>query len=300
MKKQFKLGLAILILLATVGAFIHYIQGHPAVFDKLQQTNPWLMIIIVVGYLLFFAMLVIQLRLSIRIYGKTMSRQENILLNAYSTLINFFGPGQSGPALRGLYLKRRHGLPIKSYIFASLLYFGFYAVISAFFLFAGSQSWWKTLSLMAVAAGGSLVVIKWYARRSKISGGLNLKLVGWLGVATLLQLIFQAAIFYLELRQVMPQVSLGQALAYTGAANFSLFVALTPGAIGIREAFLVFSQSLHHISNTTIVAASVIDRAMYLVYLGVLFIVVLSLHAQKTLRFKYYTASKTADSEQSE
>ena len=78
-------------------------------------------------------------RVSLRLYGKTMSRQENLLLNAYSTLINFFGPGQSGPVFRGIYLKKRLNLGVKKYVFATLIYYGFYAVISAFFLFVGSH-----------------------------------------------------------------------------------------------------------------------------------------------------------------
>jgi uncharacterized membrane protein YbhN (UPF0104 family) len=63
----------------------------------------------------------------------------------------------------------------------------------------------------------------------------------------------------------------------------ALFVSLTPGAIGIREAFLTFSQQLHHIDTSTIVAANIIDRAVYLVFLGVLFIFVFSLHARDKL-----------------
>ena len=297
MKRYAKPAAAVLILAATLAAFVHYAQTHPAVFDKLKQTNPWLIVLLTVCYLLWFAALVFILRISVQLYGKTLPVQENILLNAYSTLANFFGPGQSGPAVRGLYLKKRHGLAIKSYIFATLLYYGFYAVISAFFLFAGSQAWWKTLLLMALAGGGSLVVIRWYAKRSQAARShLNIAHIGWLGIATAFQMIMQFVIFYLELRSTSSGISFGQALTYTGAANFALFVSLTPGAIGIREAFLVFSQGLHHLSNTIIVAASVIDRAVYLVFLGVLFVLALSLHAKEKLRFRYYTADRKESS----
>jgi uncharacterized membrane protein YbhN (UPF0104 family) len=295
-KKYLKPTLALIILAATLGAFIHYAQTHPAVFEKLKHTSPLMIIVLVACYLVWFLALVVILRVSLRMYGKTMPRQENVLLNAYATLINFFGPGQSGPALRGLYLKKRHGLPIKSYIFATLLYYGFYAVISAFLLCIGSQAWWKTLLLMVAAAGGSLVIIRWYAQRSKLKAtpGINLVNVGWLGAATTVQMLMQCLIFSIELQSVNPGTSVSQTLTYTGAANFALFVALTPGAIGIREAFLVFSQSLHHLSNTVIVAANVIDRAVYVVFLGVLFVLAVSLHAKDKLRFAYYTR-KTGD-----
>ena len=64
-------------------------------------------------------------------------------------------------------------------------------------------------------------------------------------------------------------------------------------AIGIREAFLVFSQNLHHLSNMVIVAANVIDRAIYLVFLGILFIVTVGLHAKGSLRIKRYTSDSS-------
>lgn len=292
MKQKLRALAAIVIVLATLGAFVYYAKTHPAILDKLQATHPLLMLLLVGCYIIWFLALVIILRISLRLYATSISRQENILLNAYSTLINFFGPGQSGPAFRGLYLKKRHGLPIKKYIFATLLYYGFYAIISSFFLFAGSQAWWKTVLLMAVTAGGSLLVIRRYAKRSKLSNqpAINLTNLSWLFAVTAIQLIAQAVIFYIELNSVS-SVSIGQALTYTGAANFALFVSLTPGAIGFREAFLVFSQGLHHINSTVIVAANILDRAMYLIFLGLLFILVISLHAKDKLRIKQYTAT---------
>jgi uncharacterized membrane protein YbhN (UPF0104 family) len=293
MKKKLKLAAAVLILLGTLGAFIYYCKTHPAIFDKLRDTNPFLMVLLVGLYMIWFLALVAILRISLRLYGTSVPRKENFLLNAYSTLVNFFGPGQSGPAFRGLYLKKRHGLPIKKYIFATLLYYGFYAVISAFFLFVGSQAWWKTVLLMVLAGVGSIVVIRLYAKRSHISDqpGINIVNLGWLFAATLLQLSVQALIFFIELKDVASSITVAQTLTYTGAANFALFVSLTPGAIGFREAFLVFSQGLHHIGNTVIVAANVVDRAMYLVFLGVLFLIVIGLHAKDTLRIKQYTST---------
>lgn len=297
MKKNIKVALAVLILLGTLAAFVHYAATHPALIDKLQHTNPLLMLLLIVCYLGWFLALVIILRISLRLYGKTMSRQENILLNAYSSLVNFFGPGQSGPAFRGLYLKKRHNLRIKDYIFATLLYYGFYAILSAFLLFAGSRRWWQTALLVVGAAGVSYAIIRLYAKRSKITGrpGINIINLGWLLAATTLQVLMQTIIFYIELKDVTAGVTIAQALTYTGAANFALFVSLTPGAIGIREAFLVFSQNLHHLSHTTIVAANVIDRAVYLVFLGLLFVLVLSLHAKDKLRIKQLTAEAKRD-----
>jgi uncharacterized membrane protein YbhN (UPF0104 family) len=90
--------------------------------------------------------------------------------------------------------------------------------------------------------------------------------------------------YYLALLASGAHVSLGQAVSYTGAANFALFVSVTPDGIGIREAFLLFAQRIHHVSTDAIVTANIIDRATFVVFLGVLFLVALGLHAKDRFR----------------
>jgi uncharacterized membrane protein YbhN (UPF0104 family) len=66
-----------------------------------------------------------------------------------------------------------------------------------------------------------------------------------------------------------------QSVIYAAAANLALFVSLTPGAIGFRESFLLLTRQLHQIPNDIVFAASIIDRAFYVVFLLVLFVVLL-------------------------
>lgn len=280
--------MAVTILALTAVAFIYYVNRNPQVIEQLKQLPPTTVLILLVLYAVSFLAYVMVTRGSLRIYHKTMSRQENILFNAYSSLINFFGPGQSGPIFRAAYLKKRHNLGIKQFMFTLLIYFGFYAMISAMFVVVGSRPWWQTALLMSVVGAGSYVFIRRYKQRKHIDtgSGLNLANVGWIFAATVVQVAAFAAIYGLELQRVGAEASIGQILSYTGISNFSLFVALTPGAIGIREAFLVFSQSLHGIDNSTIVAANILDRAVYLLFLGLLFVMVLSMHAKDKLNLK--------------
>jgi uncharacterized membrane protein YbhN (UPF0104 family) len=288
MKKKLKIALGIVVLALTAVVFVHYISGHPQLLHKLGETNPLLIAALVVLYLAWFAALVLILRVSLRLFDTAMPAQENVLLSAYSSLINFFGPGQSGPAFRALYLKKRYALRIKDYMFASLLYYGFYAIISALCVCVGSLPWWQTIGLVSATIGGSALVIRWYAKRSVVSAkpGMNAKNLGLLFGLTATQVLIQFVIFFTELYSVSPATTVSQALSYTGVANFAIFVSLTPGAIGIREAFLVFSQNLHNLGNGIIVAANVIDRAVYLLLLGVLFLMTLVLHAKDTLHIK--------------
>jgi uncharacterized membrane protein YbhN (UPF0104 family) len=286
MKRHLKTIVAVAIIALTVAAFTYYLATHPQTVEQLKQLPPVAILILLGLYGIAFLAYVFITRGSLHLYGKSMSRQENILFNAYSSLINFFGPGQSGPIFRGAYLKKRHNLSVKQFMFGMLLYFGFFAVISVMLMVVGSRPWWQTALLMAAVAGGSYFIIRRYQRRTQVNpeGGLKLKSVAMIAVATLVQVAALAVAYGVELRQTGADVSISQILAYTGVANFSLFVALTPGAIGIREGMLVFSQNLHHIDNGAIVAASVLDRAVYLVFLGLLFVMVVGLHAKDKLR----------------
>ncbi len=286
MKKYLRPAIAIAGVAVTVVLFVHYLLQHPETTRQIRHMPPLVLGELVVLYGVFFAALALVTRASLHMFGKHMSGQQNFLFNAYSSLVNFFGPGQSGPIFRGAFLKKKYGLSVASYALTLLVYYAFYAVISVMMAFAGTRPWWQTVLAMAAAAAGCAGAIRWYKHKNqrKITekAVFNRSTVGLLFGATALQMVMQVCIYAIELHS-FTHVSIGQVLAYTGVANFALFVALTPGAIGIREGFLRVSEHLHHIGSSTIVAANIVDRAAYLVFLGLLFVIVLSLHARKKL-----------------
>jgi uncharacterized membrane protein YbhN (UPF0104 family) len=289
MYKKAKLILGPLIVIATIALFGWYLATHPAVLDQLQATKPSTVAILIVLYAGVQIVLAFILTASLMMYGKHMGTQENFLLNAYSSLVNFFGPGQSGPGFRTLYLKVKHGIGIKQYIFATLIYYAFYAVFSGIVLLAFAQPWWVTAGAAIALATGSYGVIRYFIRKNgaqQLNQTSIAKAISIIGITTALQIGIMSAIYYVELHSLDPSVTFGQAAAYSGAANFAIFVALTPGAIGIREAFLVATQKMHGISQDLIIAANVLDRAVYLVFLGILLVFVLALHANKKLAVK--------------
>ena len=203
---------------------------------------------------------------TLRLCGIKLNKQNNLLLNAYTTVINFFGPLQSGPAFRAVYLKKRYNLSLKKYAAATLFYYFFFALISAVFLFSGVFKWWIVPIVLIFA----LILFTSHKNpyvQKKIEG-LNIQYWYFLAFATFVQLAIVATIYFIELHTLSHgTVSVSQAIIYTGAANFALFVSITPGAIGFREAFLAFSRNLHHIGGGLIISANILDRAMYLLLL---------------------------------
>ena len=271
---------AIVVLVLTVAVFTVYFIQHPRTFSALSSV-PLPTIVLLFGlYALFIGTLVWIQRATLRLCNITLGRKESALVVMYSSVINFFGPLQSGPAFRAAYLKSRHNLNLKKYGLATLLYYGFYALFSGLLLLSFIFGWWvAVVGVLAFVATPLIVLIPRFR-------GLDLGASRQLGLATLAQAVVQSAIYYTELHSLMPHVTYVQSLIYTGAANFALFVSLTPGAIGFRESFLLATQRLHDISNATIATASVIDRSVYIVLLIVLALIIFGLHADTFLKAK--------------
>jgi uncharacterized membrane protein YbhN (UPF0104 family) len=275
---------AITILVATIVVFIYYFGTHPGVRQQLHRTSPTLLLLILLLYFGTVAALALINVSTLRLCKIRMPASESLLLTSYSAVVNFFGPLQGGPAFRAVYLKKKYGLNLKNYTAATFMYYFFFATFSGLFLLSGLLKWWLiVLGLLGLIA---VVVLRHNQRVS--SRFKKLDLTGWyyLAGASLLQVSLVAAIYYTELRSVAPGTHLSQAIVYTGAANFALFVSLTPGAIGFRESFLVFSERLHHISNSTIVAANILDRAMYIVLLLIMALFIFVTHARRQLNVK--------------
>lgn len=280
--------LIVLVLLITAVVFVRFFAQHPDYIRQLGRTNPWWVVAVVALNIPMIGLLMLVYDTCLKLCGKQLAWKENFLLTSYSSIINFFGPLQSGPGVRAAYLKTRHKVRLRDYTLATLLYYGLFAFFSALFLLVGTRPWWQTALALLIVAGFSLFVVRLFLKRDKQPSAsqfsLRSDILARLMVVTFLQVLLTAVTYFVELKAVNSHISWGQAMSYSGAANFALFVSLTPDAIGFREAFLVFSHRLHHVSTANILSANVIDRGAYVIFLLLLFIVVLSLHAKDRLR----------------
>jgi uncharacterized membrane protein YbhN (UPF0104 family) len=297
MKRRFRGFLALLLIILTLGLFGYYIDHHSYLLTQLSHIQAPTIIWLLLLYSGWFLALIMIIGACLRICRVNLGLKESFLLNAYSTLINFFIPGQGGTVARGAYLNKVKGLNVKSYIFVTLLYYMCYAIISGLILLIPSRPIWQSLlgiALVVLVSGLSIYLFRKKSSTKLSDFDISLESVLLLSGATLFQAMIQVAIYAVELHSINPHITLTQVITYTGAANFALFVALTPGAIGIREAFLLFTQHLHHISGANIIAANVIDRAIFLIVLGALFIFTLSFHSKGiTLWRKHDLAEST-------
>jgi len=287
--KKLRQTAAVILTILVIALFIWYIHSHPSLLDSLKKVSVLTIISILFLYGLSLITIILILYYSVLWCGKTMTVKQNVLLTAYSTLVNFFGPLQSGPGFRAIYLKAKNGVNLRNFIKISLVYYAFLSWYSGMFLFIGAHKW--LLSLVVFFGGILFVVIVYFTKFKKFRSLINAdpKNMIKIGVVTLIQVIILTTIYFVELKSFNHGVRFSQAMSYTGAANFSLFVSLTPGAIGFREAFVLFTQHLSRLNSTTIIAASVLDRAIYFIYLGLIFVFTLSVHAKNFLGIRRLT-----------
>jgi uncharacterized membrane protein YbhN (UPF0104 family) len=283
-------ALPITIVGVTMGLFVYLFVEHPEYRRSLSATNPLVLLLIATLYAVLMLCLSSVYSITLQLCGKRLPMRENLLLTGYSTIVNFFGPFQSGPGVRAAYIKQKFHVKYRDYTLATFVYYAMYAIISALFILIGSGRRWP-LALVLVAAviiGSGSIVYVVYARVAKANPESDFHatpaLLAKLAAATTCLLALTVLVYFIELRAVHTGASPLQAIAYGGAANFALFVSLTPGAIGFREAFLEFSRQLHHIPTSGILAASVIDRSVFVVFLGLLFLLTLGMHVGN--RFK--------------
>lgn len=281
-------SLLLLVVAATI--LFWYLRSHPAAVSSLKNVTTSVLMTVNLLYIASTFTLVMIMNETVLFSSKKVSMYESFLVTCYSTCANYLIPGQSGPGVRALYLKTNHKVPVRVVLLGTLVYLLWVLALSTCMVLyvAASSRVKEALLVMAVLAFVVLVLLLLLrtcsAGPTKARLAAHSRLVSLVGVWTLLQLVVIAAIYYVELTAIDPRISISQTVGYSGVANLSLLVAITPGAIGIREAFLIISQNIHNIPTETIAAASALDRASYVLLLFELGIFIFFSHARNQFR----------------
>lgn len=271
--------LGVIIIVLSLSFLVWYTTTHPEIIESVIHTSPLVLLTLLVLYLANVGVVFFINFFTVRICNKRLGVKEGIFLTIYSTVINFFGPLQSGPGVRAVYLKTKIGLRIRDYTLATLFYYFAFGAINASLLFI--SSWWW-LSLLGFALSIVLIIIG----TKKLHFSHHALDIWAIYLVSFVQVALTTAIYFTELHATGSNASLLHTIVYTASANLSLFVSLTPGGIGIREAFIVFTQSLHHISTASIISAGILDRAFYVLFLVLLFLASSAFHVRDAVAGK--------------
>ncbi len=276
-----------ILILATLILAVYYLLHHKSLLTNLEHISILTLFIVFVLYIVMLIILSYIFLATTRLLSVKLDFRNNILLNAYSLFMNFFIPGQTGPLYRGYYLKQKYKIKYADFLLATIVYFTLYIIIAVIFILAGSQRYYITILGSLLFSILIYLAIRYYFQKhTPDSLNLSFKNILILFTFTFLQYVIQSIIYYIEINNVDHSVHIGNVITYTGTANLAIFVSLTPGAIGIREAFLIFSERLNHLTSSIIVLANIIDRSVYLIFLIILGLVVILFHVQSKLKVK--------------
>lgn len=290
--KSLKISLFILVIVL----FIYYYLNNKESFAKLQQIHPAILLLIIV---LQFGVIVTNIlfyKYSLSFFGARIELKDNYKVIVRSSLINFFGFLQGGTGYRAFFAKRYFNINYKKFsllfavntilVFAvsglmgligvsarilssgwnesNLIVFAFFLLtLSGIVLVLSVRERYSILQFHAFARLREIVK-QWHTLVSYRSFVLRLFVVA------VCQFVIMTIVYGMELATLGYNPDLFGLLIYTAVANFSLLVALTPSAIGIREGLLIFSQNSLGVSTEAVVLAGTMDRAVYFILLVIM------------------------------
>lgn len=277
--------LKVFILTLTLLLFAYYYFTHQEQFSIIGTLSWWQVLLIIFGQSIVFISNVLIMIVFVSFIKKRLHFIDSARITAYSSLINFFGFLQGGVALRALYLKHKVAMTYKRYVVLTSIQYLVLFSMSALFIFIGigltnglSYALIITISMIALIAGiitimhrlRVIFINRLFNKLHEISSIIQSKLIITLLIVMLLQLIGSMLANFVELQAIGANVTLGGLLVYTGVAQFAVVIAITPGAIGIREALLLIAQNQMDLTSQDIILAATVDRIVYVITLVLL------------------------------
>jgi len=273
---------------------IFYLLKHKSDFQFLLTVN-WQYIVVIALLIIIF------LYMSGR-FLQTMLVRFNIRLKLFeyfglavvTTMGNYLIPFQGGMGMRAFYLRKKHGFSYSEFagtsganyvivffiyslilvLFLTILYlknniinlpliiFGtiVLSVCSTVIIFApklktSKNRWWQKAVIM---------INCWHKIRK------NKRLIFDLTVLAFMNLFINALTFYYSFKAFGLNISLFKAIFMSNLAGLSLLINLTPGAIGIREAVVVFSGQIISIPSAESLSVALLNRSVALLVVFIL------------------------------
>lgn len=264
--------------------FVYYFVSNKEKFDQLTQISPIFILIILIGQLIIIGSNVAILITLVRLTGKNISLSMASKIIAYSSVVNFFGFLQAGLGVRAWYLKKYKKISFKLYSLLTLIQYMFifslaFLMIIIGLIINGQFGLLEFLSILGVSCLGIFILLKFilpkYVGDHKFYKQINrsvtnkkvLSLIGGLLLLSVIQLAGSTLAFAAELSAIGVQYGAGSILIYSGLAQFSILIALTPGALGFKEGILLALKEKMMISSSEIIISSTLDRLVYFITL---------------------------------
>lgn len=298
-----KIG-SILTVLA-IGLFIWYFINNASDFKILLNINIYSVIALIFLYTVSIVSNGLFMKLSVSIFGKSINTYESVKVSLISSAGNFFAPSGSGLGFRAIYLKKKHKLSYSDYlsivICNYIIAFFVSALVGLFAIYLLRDQYSDSLKLLTAffVMLAALSFAAFFIRAGKFNANSDktnhttnkIRLIlsqvskGWSLVLSntgvLLPLvaiiIFNVALMIIEVFIIT--LSLGISISFAGILMFSVlgslsvFINITPGNLGVKEAVYILFSSTLGLSTPEVLSIALVDRAINFVVLSVLWLI---------------------------
>lgn len=285
--------------------FVWYFFSHIKDFSLLLNINPVFVALLLIVNMLSITINGIFMKLSISLFGKSIRFGESIRVSLISTAGNFFAPAGSGLGFRAVYLKKRHGLSYSDYL--SIIFCNYVIVffissllglISLYLLRERASPSFVVLALfffaLLAASVGAFFIrfktsdqvvaykIKWVKRlleiRIRVSLGWSLILADKRKAIGLVALVIINTILmilgtYFIMSALGLKLTPASLLLFSILGSLSVFINITPGNLGVKEAVYITFSSIIGLTTPQILAVALVDRAVMFIVLFLLWFV---------------------------
>lgn len=264
--KKHQRSLKVFALIGVLILFAFYATTNWNEFNRLRSVNPLHILLIIIGQLLILLSSTLMFRYIIFASNQTISLQNAFRINAYSALVNFFGFLQGGVGVRAAYAKAYFKIPIKKFIYftfiqyVTLFYISFLLIVCS--LLAINNRFPMAMYTFLGGILGLYVISKYVFDKMQSKYVIPIRQLGLKGfvLINLIQILGCLLAYGIELAAIGANFSLSALVLYAAVTQFSVVLAVTPGALGIKEGLLLIASSQMALSVDDILLSSVLDR----------------------------------------
>ncbi|MDD5639008.1 MAG: lysylphosphatidylglycerol synthase domain-containing protein, partial [Candidatus Pacebacteria bacterium] len=268
--KALKVVITMVVILLLIIFFVRNFES----FRQIRIYNFWLLFPLIISFVLFLVTNGIVLKELLLPFKIELSIKEWFGLSVITTAGNLLTPLQGGMVTRALYLKSKHDFSYTNFLSAlSGIYIivfwvnSFVALIAMLLIghYYSVFNWLVFVTFLIIFLGLSFIIVI----SPKIKKTFKLEILnkavrvvnGWLviknskktilavTIISLINVFLMSVSSFLEFRVIGVEISFLKALFISIVSTLSLFVSLTPGSLGIKEAFVAFTSGVVGISS---------------------------------------------------
>lgn len=283
-----------LVLIALLAIFALYINTHFSEFQQIKFAAPENLSYLFILGLIFLINNGLVLKYLLLPFKIDLPIKEWFGLSVVTTMSNYLAPFRGGAVLRAVYLKKRHqfsfayflstlsGLYVITFfvnslvgLITTLLIYQFYSIFSPIVFVAFLIIFLSTSSIIIFSPKISKtkytlinkilnVINGWHMIKSNIRILLFTVLVTFLNLLIFLLMVkIEFAVFGIE-------ISFLKSLFIAVVSTLSLFISITPGALGIKEAIMSLSSILVGATAAQALSVALLDRVVFLALIFIL------------------------------